>query len=113
VIARGSIHWMQLGEAHGSAPAKLRPVLVVQSDSFNSSKIGTAIVATITSNTQLAQLPGNVFVPASASGLPKDSVVNLSQLVTADKTDLFDHVGQLPHYLVDEVDVALRRVLAL
>ena len=113
VIARGSILWTQLGEVHGSAPAKRRPVLVVQADGFNASKIGTTVVATITSNTQLAGLPGSVFLPATASGLPKDSVINLSQLVTVDKARLFDLVGQLPAYLVADVDVALRRVLAL
>ena len=67
----------------------------------------------ITSNTGLAAMPGNVFVPATASGLPKDSVVNVTALVTLDKADLDDAVGQLPPALMNDVDRGLRRVLGL
>jgi mRNA interferase MazF len=70
VTSRGSICWADLGEAHGSKPAKRRPVLVVQADSFNASRLNTTIAAVITSNTTLAVMPGNVFLPAVASGLP-------------------------------------------
>jgi mRNA interferase MazF len=86
---------------------------VVQADAFNASRIGTVIVAAVTSNTALATLPGNVFVPAAASGLAKDSVVNVSALVTLDKKDLDEPVGRLPARLMAEVDEGLRLVLGL
>ena len=70
---RGSIYWADLGEARGSRPAKRRPVLVIQSNPFNTSRLNTIIAAVITSNTALVAMPGNVFLPAVASGLPKDS----------------------------------------
>ncbi len=111
VIERGSVHWVQLGEPAGSAPAKRRPVLVVQGDPYNASRIATTVVAVVTSNTQLAEYPGNVFLPAVASGLPKDSVVNVSQLVTLDKSVLSPAVGSLPAYLLADVDAGLRMVL--
>jgi mRNA interferase MazF len=113
VTSRGSICWADLGEAHGSKPAKRRPVLVIQADPFNTSRLNTTIAAVITSNTALAAMPGNVFLPAIASGLPKDSVVNVTALVTLDKTDLEKPVGQLPTSLMSDVDRGLHRVLGL
>ncbi len=113
MIERGSIHWVDLGEPQGHRPAKRRPVLVVQADSYNRSRLGTVIVAVVTSNTRLATMPGNVFLPAAVAGLPKDSVVNLTALVTVDKQDLGSRVGRLPEALRAEVDRGLRRVLAL
>jgi mRNA interferase MazF len=113
VTGRGSICWADLGESGGSKPAKRRPVLVIQSDPFNASRLDTTIAAVITSNTALAAMPGNVFVPAVISGLPKDSVVNVTALVTLDKTDLEAPAGQLPTSLMDDVDRGLRRVLGL
>jgi len=96
-----------------SKPAKRRPVLVVQADPFNTSRLNTTIAAVITSNTALAAMPGNVFLPAGASGLPKDSVVNVTALVTVDKTDLEAPVGHLPASLMNEIDRGLHRVLGL
>jgi mRNA interferase MazF len=113
VIARGSICWADLGEVHGSKPAKRRPVLVIQSDPFNVSRLSTTVAAVITSNTGLAAMPGNVFLPAAASGLPRDSVVNVTALVTLDKTDLDSQAGHLPASLMEDVDRGLRRVLGL
>lgn len=113
MIQRGSICWVDLGEAHGSRPAKRRPVLVIQSDPFNASRLNTVIAAVITSNTALAAMPGNVFVPAAVSGLPKDSVVNVTALVTLNKTDLESSVGHLPESLVNDVSRGLRHVLGL
>jgi mRNA interferase MazF len=113
VIARGAIYWVDLGEQVASAPAKRRPVLVVQSNSFNSSQIATVVVAVITSKIRVAEFPGNVFVPATSSGLPRDSVVNVSQLVTLDRSRLGDRLGELPKYLVSDVDAGLRQVLAV
>ena len=110
---RGSICWVDLGEARGSKPAKRRPVLVIQSDPFNASRLNTTIAAVITSNTALATMPGNVFLPAAVSGLPKDSVVNVTALVTLDQADLEAAAGNLPTSLMNDVDRGLRRVLGL
>lgn len=111
VIERGGIYWVDLGAPQGSRPAKRRPVLVVQFDAYNTSRLNTVIAVVITSNTALAALPGNVFLPASATGLPKDSAVNVTAVVTLDKTDLVEHVGTLPDYLITDIDRGLRRVL--
>ncbi len=113
MIGRGSVCWADLGEPRGSAPAKRRPVLVVQADPFNASKLATVIVAVITSNTGLAAMPGNVFIPSSASGLPRDSVVNVTALATLDKSDLDQPAGELPASLMAQVERGLRRVLGL
>lgn len=110
---RGDVCWADLGEPHGSKPAKRRPVLVIQADPYNDSRLSTTLAAVITSNTGLATMPGNVFVPAIASGLPRDSVVNVTALITVDKTDLEPAVGRLPASLLHEVDRGLRRVLGL
>ena len=113
MIQRGSICWADLGEDHGSQPAKRRPVLVIQSGPFNASRLNTTIAAVITSNTALAAMPGNVFVPAAVSGLPKDSVVNVTALVTLNKTGLESPVGHLPESLMNDVSRGLRHVLGL
>jgi mRNA interferase MazF len=113
VIGRGGIYWADLGEASGSTPAKRRPVLVIQSRPFNASRLSTTVAAVITSNTRLAGMPGNVFVPAAATGLPQDSVVNVTALVTLNKADLGSQAGHVPDALMDDVDRGLRRVLAL
>ena len=113
MIRRGSICWADLGEPHGSKPAKRRPVLIIQADPFNASRLNTTIAAVLTSNTGLAAMPGNVFVPSTASGLKRDSVVNITALLTLDKADLEPETGHLPASLIDDVDRGLRRVLGL
>ena len=113
MIRRGSICWADLGEARGGRPAKRRPVLIIQTDPFNASRLKTTLAAVITSNTGLAAMPGNVFLPATSSGLPKDSVVNVMALVTLDKTDLSAEEGLLLPALMSDVDRGLRRVLGL
>ncbi|MBU3749483.1 MAG: type II toxin-antitoxin system PemK/MazF family toxin [Mycobacterium sp.] len=113
VIERNALYWADLGDPSGSRPAKRRPVLVVQSDPYNASRLATVLAAVVTSNTALAAMPGNVFLPADVTGLPRDSVVNVTALVTLNKTDLTDRVGRLPLTLVQEVDRGLRRVLGL
>jgi len=110
---RGDICWADLGEPRGSKPAKRRPVLVIQADAYNASKLSTTLVAVITSNTAFAAMPGNVFLPAVASGLPKDSVLNVTALITVDKADLDPPVSRLPASLMTEIDRGLRRVLNL
>jgi mRNA interferase MazF len=113
VIKRGSVCWADLGEPAGSQPAKRRPVLVVQANPYNASKLATIIAAVITSNTGQAAMPGNVFLPASAAGLPRDSVVNITALVTLNKTDLGKQAGTVPEALMREISLGLRRVLGL
>ena len=87
--------------------------LIIQADPFNASRLRTTLAAVITSNTGLAAMPGNVFLPATSSGLPKDSVVNVTALVTLDKTDLDAETGLLPPALMSDVDRGLRRILGL
>jgi mRNA interferase MazF len=113
VITRGSVCWTDLGSPTGSRPAKRRPVLVIQSSPYNASRLATVVIAAITSNTALAAMPGNVFLPAASSGLPRDSVVNVTALATIGKTELGEPVGTLPPAAMDSVDRGLRRVLAL
>jgi mRNA interferase MazF len=113
VIQRGEVHWVDLGEAVGSRPAKRRPVIVVQSAPYNASRLTTVIAAVLTSNTGLAAMPGNVFLPAAATGLRRDSVVNVTALVTLNKDELQGPVGQVPDGLMRDVDAGLRRVLGL
>ena len=110
---RGDVCWADLGEPRGSRPARRRPVLVIQADPYNVSRLNTTLAVVITSNTSLAAMPGNVFVPATATGLPKDSVINVTALVTLNKGDLEPAVGQLPASLMHEVDRGLRRILGL
>ncbi|MPY85866.1 MAG: type II toxin-antitoxin system PemK/MazF family toxin [Actinophytocola sp.] len=113
VIQRGDLCWVDLGEPRGSRPAKHRPVLVIQADAFNTSRLATTLAAVLTSNTALAAMPGNVFIPAAISGLPRDSVLDVTALITVDKSDLDGPVGRLPDHLMEEVGHGLRRVLAL
>jgi mRNA interferase MazF len=113
VIRRGEVHWVDLGAPVGSRPAKRRPVVVIQADSFNASRLNTVLVAVISSNTALATMPGNTFLPALQSGLQRDSVINITALVTLNKTDLDEVVGVLPERLMATVSAGLRLVLGL
>jgi mRNA interferase MazF len=96
-----------------SEPGYRRPVLVVQSDDFNRSRIATVIALVITSNTRLAQAPGNVFLPQKLTGLPRDSVANVSQIITVDKGLLTERIGILPPNMVEQIENGLRLVLHL
>lgn len=114
MVNRGDVHWCDLGEPQGSAPAKRRPVLILQADSYNRSRLATTVVVVLTSNTELAALPGNVFLPAVMTGLQKDSVVNVTALATVDRRDLDPHpAGRLSPPLMVEVDRGIRQVLDL
>jgi mRNA interferase MazF len=112
-MQRGEIWWADLPEPRRSEPGYRRPVLVVQADAFNRSRIQTAIVAVISSNLELAAAPGNVLLPARSAGLRRDSVVNVSQLLTLDRGFLTEHAGTLPPRLQRSVDEGLRIVLQL
>ncbi len=110
---RGEIWWANLPDPVGSEPGYRRPVLVIQDDTFTQSRISTVIVVIITSNIQLAEAPGNVLLPHGVSGLSRDSVVNVSQIFTLDKTFLIERISSLPDYLQEEIDEDLRTVLYL
>jgi mRNA interferase MazF len=110
---RGEVWWVNLPDPVGSEPRYRRPVLEVQNDTFTQSRISTIIVVVITSNIQLAEAPGNVLLPHTVSGLPRDSVVNVSQIFTVDKTFLVERMGSLPDYLQEEVHEGLRTILCL
>ena len=112
-MQRGEIWWASLPAPKGSAPGFRRPVLVVQSDAFNRSRIGTVVVAAITSNTALAEAPGNVLLSRRTSGLPKPSVVNVSQVLTLDRTMLTELVRSLTKKDVASIDNGLRLVMGL
>jgi mRNA interferase MazF len=112
-VYRGEIWWASLPDPVGSEPGYRRPVLIIQDNTFTQSRINTVIVLIITSNTQLAEAPGNALLPSHVTGLPKDSVANVSQVFTIDKKFLIERIGMLPGYLQEEVDEGLRTVLYL
>jgi mRNA interferase MazF len=95
VISQGDVCWASLEDPLGSSPGFRRPVGVVQGDSFNASRIATVVVVALTSNLRLAAAPGNVILSAARTGLPKDSVANVSQIATVDRSLLTERVGRL------------------
>lgn len=105
--------WADLPEPQGSEPGYRRPLLIVQNDLFNRSRLRTVLAVVLTGNIRLVDAPGNVLVPAKASGLPRDSVANVSQVITIDRDALTDRVGRLPGTIVDQVANGLRLALAL
>ena len=113
VTKRGEIWWALLPDPIGSTPGYKRPILIVQSNEFNKSKINTLIAVTITSNTRLAAAPGNIMLSAKYSKLPSKSVINVSQIITIDKSFLTEKVHTLSNAIMAEVDEGLRLVLKL
>ncbi len=95
MIAQGEVWWADLAEPSASEPGFRRPVLVVQCDAFNRSRIATVVCVPLTSNLRWCQAPGNVYLEAAATGLPKDSVANVSQVVSLDRSVLDERVGRL------------------
>ena len=85
VVARGEVWWADLDDPRGSEPGFRRPVVIVQADAFNRSRLRTILGVILTSNTRLLDAPGNVLLPATSTGLPKDSVANVTQIVTLDE----------------------------
>ncbi len=112
-LQRGEIWWASLPDPTGSVPGFRRPVLVVQSDEFNASRIDTVIAVAITSNTRLAKAPGNVLLQARASRLPKASVANISQVITLDRRFLTERVGRIDTRILERVESGLKLVLGL
>jgi mRNA interferase MazF len=113
VIAQGEVWWADIGALIGSAPGFRRPVVVVQSDAMNRSRIGTVVCVPMTSNLKWANAPGNVLLKGKLTGLPKDSVANVSLIVSLDKHQLTERSGKLPARQLDAVlhgiDVVLGR----
>jgi mRNA interferase MazF len=113
VIAQGDVWWADLDTPSGSEPGIRRPVVIVQADSFNRSTLRTVVAVPLTSNLRWAEAPGNVKLTARATGLPRQSVANVSQLVTVDKATLTERVGKLSAAKLDLVltgiDVVLGR----
>lgn len=110
---RGEVWWASLRPPRGSEPGHPRPVLIIQSNRFNESGIQTVLVAAITSSLHLADAPGNVRIKAAESGLPKTSVVNVSQLVTVGRQFLTEKAATLPTAVMNQVGDGLRLVLGL
>jgi len=111
VIAQGEVYWADLAEPVGSAPGFRRPVVIVQADALNQSRIATVIVVPLTSNLKWADAPGNVLLKAKATGLPKDSVANVSQIVTLDRSVLEERAGKLSERLIGLLFAGLDVVL--
>ena len=103
VIAEGDVYWANLPDPAGSGPGFRRPVVVVQGDSLNRSRVRTVVCVPLTSNLGWADAPGNVILPAGTTGLPKDSVANTSQIVTLDRELLTEEVGKLSKRQLDLV----------
>ena len=112
-MQRGDLWWATLPPPTGSGPGGRRPVVVVQADSFTHSRLRTVIVVIVSSNTDLANARGNVLLPGRLTSLDRDSVANVSQLITVDKTLLTDFVNVLPDTLMDKIEEGLRLIMNL
>ena len=113
VVRRGEIWWASLPAPQGSGPGYRRPIVIVQSDQFNESRISTVVISIITSNLRLAAAPGNLLLDGYESGLPRDSVLNLSQVLTVDKSFLTERVGILSARNIAAMDAGLKLVMDL
>jgi len=113
VISQGEVWWADLAEPLGSAPGYRRPVVIVQGDSFNRSRIATVVCVPLTSNLKWADAPGNLRLPARSTGLPKDSVANVSQVVAVDRRVLTERVGKISQpslqLVLNGIDIVLGR----
>jgi mRNA interferase MazF len=113
VVERGQVWTADLGEPEGSEPGYNRPVLIVQSDAFNRSRLQTVIAVVLSTNLRLVDAPGNVLIPAKASGLRKDSVANVSQVITVDREFLIELAGRVRGQFLTDVENGLRLILGL
>ncbi len=110
-IRQGDVYWVDLGEPSGSEPGCRHPCVVVQNDVFNQSRIRTVVVCALTSNLKRAEAPGNVLLEKGEANLPKQSVVNVSQIFTVDKTQLGDYIGALSPRRVRQILAGILLVL--
>ena len=113
VVAQGHVYWASLPDPTGSGPGFRRPVVVIQGDALNRSRVKTVVCVPLTSNLRWAEAPGNVLLPARAAGLPKDSVANASQIITLDRELLTEEVGKLSkrqlELILAGIDIVLGR----
>ena len=112
-IARGEIWWVDLPDPVASSPGGTHPVLIVQANAFNRSRLSTVVGIVLTSTVRLADMPGNVLVSAKDSGLPRDSVVNVTQIITADRSFLRSRAGRLTPGTMERVEQGLSLLLGL
>jgi mRNA interferase MazF len=111
VIAQGHVYWASLPDPSGAAPPRRRPVLVVQSESLNRSRIKTVICVPLTSALPWAEAPGNLLLPAQTTGLPKDAVANTTQILTLDRELLFEETGKLTKRQLQLIIAGINTVL--
>jgi len=102
-VRQGELFWVDFGDPGGSEPGYNHPCVVIQNDIFNQSKINTVVVCLITSNLNLAKAPGNIYLQKSEGNLPKDSVVNISQIITVDRSLLRDKIGTLSRLTMEKI----------
>jgi mRNA interferase MazF len=102
-VRQGDLFWVDLGNPDGSEPGYKHPCVIIQNDIFNQSRINTVVVCLITSNLRLSKAPGNVYLQKGEGNLPKDSIVNISQIITVDKSFLRDKIGTLPQFITEKI----------
>jgi mRNA interferase MazF len=113
VVHRGEIWWADLAEPRGSEPGSRHPVLILQAEAFNRSRLRTVVGIVVSSNTRLLDAPGNVLLPAKETGIPRDSVANVTQLVTVDRDYLAQRAGKVSPRTLARVEIGVRLVLDL
>lgn len=111
VIRQGEIYWIELGEPSGSEPGYRHPHIVIQNNVFNRSRINTVVVCVLTSNLKRAEAPGNVLLEEGEANLPKQSVVNVSQIFTVDKEDLAEKIGAVSPKRIEQILAGIKLVL--
>ena len=111
VILQGDIFWIELGEPHGSEPGYKHLYVIIQNDVFNASQINTTIGIALTSNLSIANIPGNVRLEKGEANLPKSSVVNVTHVITIDKSDLIEKIGHLSQLRINEIISGLYLVI--
>lgn len=111
VIGQGDVYWIDLGEPSGSEPGYRHPHVIIQNNVFNRSRINTVVVCVITSNLKRAEAPGNVLLEEGEANLPKQSVVNVSQIFTVDKRDLDEKIGVLSQERIQQILAGVKLVL--
>jgi mRNA interferase MazF len=113
VVQRREVWWAELEDPRGSEPGFRRPLVIVQADSFNRSRLRTVMVVVLSSNMRLLDAPGNVLLPSNDTGLPRDSAAVVTQVITLDQDYLTERVGRIPTRLMAQVDAGLKLVLDL
>jgi mRNA interferase MazF len=113
VVQRREVWWANLEEPRGSEPGFRRPILIVQADAFNRSRLRTVLGVVLSSNPKLLDAPGNVLLPREPTGLPKEAVANVTQILTLDEDYLTERTGRVSTRLMAHVDAGLKLVLDL